>query len=135
MIIFNDCTWQKCSEFPNTNYLEGTDEIQPKWVVPDESEIATKIISTPYWEAVEDENGNLTDIIPVEPPVTSEDRILSFKKQLTALDGQAIRPLRAIAAGTDTDEDREILTDLERQAENLRNQIAELEYNSKEGAN
>lgn len=131
MIIFNDHTWQTSSNYPNTNYLRGVEGVtQPQWVVPDNTELANKIISTFYWESVEDNNGNLIDIIPVDPPVTDKERILSLKNQLEEMDRQAIRPLRAIAAGTDTEEDRAILTDLERQAEELRSQISELENNT-----
>ena len=128
MIIFNDHTWQTSSNYPNTNYLRGVEGVtQPQWVVPDNTELANKIISTFYWEPVEDDKRNLIDIIPVDPPVTDKERILSLKNQLEELDRQAIRPLRAIAAGTDTEEDREILTDLERQAAKLRQQLASLE--------
>ncbi len=83
--------------------------------------------SAHYWTPVEDDKGNLIDIIPVDPPVTDKERILSLKNQLEELDRQAIRPLRAIAAGNDTEEDREILTDLEQQAAKLRQQLASLE--------
>ena len=38
-----------------------------------------------------------------------------------------IRPLRAILTGNDTEEDREVLADLEEQAEKIRQQIEELE--------
>ena len=128
MIIFNDHTWQTSSKYPNTNYLRGVEGVtQPQWVVPDNTELANKIISTFYWEPVEDDNGNLIDIIPVDPPVTDKERILSLKNQLEELDRQAIRPLRAIAAGTDTEEDREILTDLERQAAKLRTELERME--------
>lgn len=136
MIIFNDHTWQTSSNYPNTNYLRGVEGVtQPQWVVPDNTELANKIISTFYWEPVEDDKGNLIDITPVDPPVTDKERILSLKNQLEELDRQAIRPLRAIAAGTDTEEDREILTNLERQAEELRSQIDELESNTGEEEN
>lgn len=127
MIIFADRTWQTDTSSPDTNYLEGLDCEQPKWVIPDNSELAQKVMSTPYWEAVENETGQLVDIIPAEPPVTDEDRILSIKKQLDKIDRQAIRPLRAIAAGTDTKDDRDILADLEQQAAELRQQLAALE--------
>lgn len=127
MLIFKDHSWQKNSEFPDTNYLEGVDCEQPKWVVPDGSELAGKIMSTPYWKPVEDENGELIDIISEEPPITDEDRILSLKNQLEELDRQAIRPLRAIAAGNDTEEDRNRLAELEERAEVIRLQIAKLE--------
>ena len=128
MIIFNDHTWQTSSNYPNTNYLRGLEGVtQPQWVVPDNAELANKIISTFYWKPVEDDKGNLIDIIPVDPPVTDKERILSLKNQLEELDRQAIRPLRAIAAGTDTEEDREILADLERQAAEIRTELERME--------
>lgn len=127
MIIFENGTWQTDTSAPDTNYLEGIDCEQPKWVVPDDSALAGKIMSTPYWEPVEDEEGQLVDIIPTESPVTDEEKILSIKKQLDEIDRQAIRPLRAIAAGTDTEEDRDILANLEQQAAELRQQLAALE--------
>ncbi len=130
MIIFENRIWQTDTSAPDANYLEGIDCEQPKWVVPDNSKLAQKVMSTPYWTPVEDDKGNLIDIIPVDPPVTDKERILSLKNQLEELDRQAIRPLRAIAAGTDTEEDREILTNLEQQAEELRSQISELENNT-----
>lgn len=127
MLIFENHGWQMMSDFPDTNYLEGTNEMQPKWVVHDNSEIAAKVMSSPYWEAVEDENGHLIDIIPIEPLVTDEERIAQLKSELEEIDRQAIRPLRAIAAGNDTEEDREKLAELEEQAEVIRLQIAKIE--------
>ena len=127
MLIFENHGWQIMSDFPDTNYLEGTNEMQPKWVVHDNSDVAAKVMSNPYWEPVEDEMGRLVDIIPIDPPVTDKDRILSIKSQLDEIDRLAIRPLRAIAAGTDTEEDRDILVDLEQQAAELRQQLDELE--------
>ncbi len=127
MLIFENHGWQISSDSADTNYLEGMDCEQPKWVVHDNSDIAAKVMSTPYWEAVEDEKGQLVDIIPTEPPVTDEDMILSLKDQLEKLDRQAIRPLRAIAAGTDTEEDRKILKELEKQAAELRQQLDSIE--------
>lgn len=130
MIIFENHSYQKTSGHPNENFLAGFDCQQPKWVVDDNSELAEKILLSPFWEAVEDENGNLTDIIPVSAPVpepTAEEKAEELKAQLDEIDRQAIRPLRAIAAGTDTEEDREMLAELERKAEAVRSQIAELE--------
>lgn len=127
MIIFENKTWQTSTSAPDTNYLEGIDCEQPKWVIPDDSELAGKIMSTPYWKPVEDANGELIDIILEKLPVTDEERILQLKSELDEIDRLAIRPLRAIAAGTDTEEDREILADLEQQAAELRRQLDELE--------
>lgn len=127
MLIFENGDWQTNSEYPDSNYLEGTEEVQPKWVVNDNSEVAARVISTPYWNPVEDKNGRLIDIIPEERPVTDEERIEQLKSELDELDRQAIRPLRAIAAGNDTEEDRNRLEALEEQAEIIRLQLAKLE--------
>lgn len=123
MLIFENKTWQIDTASPDTNYLEGVDCEQPKWVIPDTSELAGKIMSTPYWKPVEDDGGQLVDIVIEEQPISVE----LLKSELDSLDRQAIRPLRAIAAGTDTEEDREILADLEWQAEVIRAQLAKIE--------
>lgn len=127
MIIFENGSWQTDTSAPDTNYLEGIDCEQPKWIISDNSELAGKVMSTPYWEPVENENGELISIIPIEPPVTDEERIAQLKSELDEIDRLAIRPLRAIAAGTETEEDREILANLEQQAAELRQQLDELE--------
>lgn len=129
MIIFEDHSYQITTGSPEENYLAELDCEQPKWVVKDGSELAGKILSNRYWEPVEDENGNLIDIVPIEPPEiarSAEEQTEELKNRLDEIDRQAIRPLRAIAAGTATDEDRRILTELEMQAEKIREEIAEL---------
>lgn len=127
MIIFDDCSWQTDTDYPEGNFLEGKDCRQPKWVIPDSCELAGMIRSTYHWRAVEDEAGQLVDIVIEEPPVSCEQQIAELKSELEEIDRQAIRPLRAIAAGTDSEEDRAVLADLEEQAERIRSQIAELE--------
>lgn len=127
MIIFENHDYQKTTSHANENYLAGLDCEQPKWVIDDNSELAEKILSTHYWEAVEDENGNLIDIVPVdvpEPQLAAEEKAEELKAQLDEIDRQAIRPLRAIAAGTAAEEDRKILAELERQAEEIRKELA-----------
>lgn len=129
MIVFENHTYQIKSGCNNENYLEGLDCEQPKWVIDDNSELAGKIFAAPCWEAVEDEKGNLIDIVIVDIPESepaAEEKAEELKVQLDEIDKQAIRPLRAIAAGTATDEDRETLAELERQAEEIRNELAEL---------
>ncbi len=129
MIVFEDGSCQTNSCNPDSNFLESFDCEQPKWVVKDGSELAGKILSNRYWDAVEDEKGNLIDIVPIEPPEitrSAEERTEELKKRLDEIDRQAIRPLRAIAAGTATDEDRSVLAELEAQAEKIREEIAEL---------
>ena len=131
MIIFEDGTYQMTNGHPDDNYLAGIDCKQPKWVVDDNSELARKILSTSYWEPVEDENGNLIDIdVTIVEAValeqSDEEKIEELKAQLDEIDRQAIRPLRAIATGTETEEDTKILADLETQAEEIRAEIAKL---------
>lgn len=127
MLIFENKAWQISSESADSNYLNGTNEMQPKWVVSDNSEIAAKVMSIPYWEAIEDDNGSLIDIIPAERPIGDEERIIQLKSKLERIDGLAIRPLRAIAAGNDTEADRSKLEDLEEQAEIIRMELDKLE--------
>lgn len=55
-----------------------------------------------------------------------EQRREQIKAELSALDLQAVRPLRAIAAGTATDADHAKLADLEAQAEKLRAELGVL---------
>ena len=128
MIVFEDGSCQTNSCNPDSNFLEEFDCEQPKWVVKDGSELAGKILSNRYWDAIEDENGNLIDIVPKEPPEgtrSAEEQTEELKNRLDEIDRQAIRPLRAIAAGTATDEDRSVLAELEMQAEEIRAQMAE----------
>lgn len=129
MLIFNDHTYQITGGKPNANYLAGLDCEQPKWVVDDNSALAGKILSAVRWEPVEDENGNLIDIAEIEAAAEGQsdsERIESLKAELDEIDKQAIRPLRAIAAGTDTEEDTRILAEMESRAEAIRAEIANL---------
>ena len=127
MLIFESHTYQSCSLYPDTNYLEGLECEQPKWVIPDGSELAQKVKSTPCWEPVTDDDGNLTDVVAVEPPYDPYQEIISIKQELTQIDAQSARPLRAIAAGTATDEDRARLAELESKSAQLRIKIREAE--------
>ena len=128
MIIFNDHTWQTSMMEPDTNFLEEYDCEQPKWVVPDDSELAEKIKNNPHWEPVLNENGELIDITVITP-VCEEPQMTEaeLKQQLNEIDRLAIRPLRAIAAGTETEEDRAVLAELEERAGAIRAKIAETE--------
>lgn len=56
-----------------------------------------------------------------------ERRAAEIKQQLITLDFQTTRPLRAIAAGTSSDEDRDRLREIETQVAALRAELAELE--------
>lgn len=130
MLVFENGAWQTSTESPDTNYLDGTNEMQPRWVVHDNSEVAAKIMSAARpWIPVEDENGELIDIteIPLSQDELNQQRADEIKYQLAELDNQAIRPLRAILAGTSTDEDTDKLREIEAQAAALRAELAELE--------
>lgn len=128
MIVFKGTnSWQTNSEYPDSNFLAGIEGIGEYWVIPDNSELAFKIREADRFEEIIDESGNLTDIIPIPSAArerTAEEREEELKAQLDEIDRQAIRPLRAIAAGKATEEDREILTELERQAEEIRKELA-----------
>ena len=129
MIIFSNGCWQTDSEYPNDNWLKNrTDLEQPKFVVPDNSELAVKIQNIQNPKFVTDDDGNLVDI--VEGELTSEQKIAEIKSQLNQLDLSAIRSLRAIAAGTATEEDTVKLSEIESTATELRSQISDLEGNT-----
>ncbi len=61
MILDNKLNWQKYSEYPNTDWTG-----EAKYIVDDSSELANKIMVNPLFEPIEDENGNLIDIKPIE---------------------------------------------------------------------
>lgn len=131
MVVYENHTYQEMSICPDTNFIPPEDERQPKWVVPDSSEVAAKIRIAGQWEPVEDDKGNLIDItvIPYTPSQEELNRIRAeeIKAELAAIDSQTVRPLRAIAAGTATDEDRARLTELENKADELRAELDKLE--------
>ena len=66
---------------------------------------------------------------PAKPEPTKEEQLAAYKAELADLDSQAVRPLRAVAAGTASDFDREKLAQLETRAEELRQKIKELAVN------
>ena len=129
MIVFENGGWQTDSEHPDDNWLEGRSDLeQPKFVIPDNSELAIKIQTIQNPKFVTDDNGELTDI--VEGDLTNEQKIAEIKSQLNQLDLSAIRSLRAIAAGTATEEDTVKLSEIENTATELRSQISDLEGNT-----
>ena len=124
MIVFANGIWQTDSDHPDDNWLDGLECEQPEWVIPDNSPLASKITSLGDIEPVTNEYGELIDVKSPEP--TTEQKIAELIQQLAELDLQAVRPLRAIAAGTATDEDKSRLAEIEGQAEALRAEIANL---------
>ncbi len=69
----------------------------------------------------------LTGYCPAKPEPTKEEKIAILKQELATLDEKSIRSVRAKIAGTATAEDDQFLAQLEEQAENLRQQIKDLQ--------
>ena len=124
MIVFKNGCWQTDSDHPDDNWLDGLECEQPKFVIPDNSELAIKIQTVQNPKFITDDNGELTDI--VEGELTNEQQIQNLKQQLNDLDLEAVRPLRAIVAGTATEEDNTRLAAIESLAVSLREKIAAL---------
>ena len=124
MIVFANGIWQTDSDHPDDNWLDGLECEQPKFVIPDNSELAIKIQTIQNPKFITDDNGELTDIVEGEP--TNEQKIQVLKQQLDNLDLQAVRPLRAIVAGTATEEDTVKLSEIESTATELRTQLSNL---------
>ena len=126
MIIFENHSWQTRTDKPNENWLsEFADVEQPKYVVDDNSELADKIMSTPQFVVVEDDNGNIVDIEPVIDPNTElYERQAEIKARLSEIDSLEIRPLAAIMSGTGNDEDTNRLKELESEKTELRNELS-----------
>ena len=61
MIIFDDLSIQTRDDMPNTLWDDTA-----KWLVDDNSELAKKILGCEAFETVEDSDGNLIDILPLE---------------------------------------------------------------------
>lgn len=65
--------------------------------------------------------------VPEKPEsVEKEETLANLKAKLETIDEKSNRSMRAILAGTATEEDRTYLTGLETQANDLRRQIREL---------
>ena len=129
VLVFENCGWE-IDSMGTLPFGSGNDTANRQWEVPDDSNVAIKVMSAMQpWLPVEDENGNLIDIveIPLSQNESNKRCIEEMKNQLIELDKQTIRPLRAIFTGTDTEEDRSILTDLEDQAQRIRQQMSEIE--------
>ena len=116
MIVFSDGTWQTDSQYPDSDFSGGS----AAYVVPDGSELANKIMSNGKVQLITDDCGQLIDAEPVV------DRTVEIYTRLAAIDAEAVRPLRAIAAGTATTIDRGKIVALETEAAELRRELAEM---------
>lgn len=114
MIIYADGNWQTDSNHPNSDFSGG----KAVYVIPDDSALADKIISSSSAVTIiTDDSGVPVDAVPI---VDRRGEIIS---ELEKLDLKAVRPLRAIAAGTATESDRRMLSEIEEQAVKLREEL------------
>ena len=128
MIIFSNGSWQTQSDKPNENWLADYPDLeQPLYVVDDNSELAQKIMVTPQFNVITDDDGQIIDIEPVEQPNAKLiERAEDIKARLTEIDSLEIRPIGAILVGNGTDEDKKKLEELEAEKVELRNELAEI---------
>lgn len=114
MIIYADGNWQTDSNHPDSDFSGG----RAVYVIPDDSALAAKIISSSSAVTIiTDDSGVPIDAVPI---VDRRGEIIS---ELEKLDLKAVRPLRAIAAGTATESDRRMLSEIEEQAVKLREEL------------
>ena len=114
------------SKTVETVYYEGELKSGFQYV---EDETAAEIAENP--ERYQEKDGKLVRLSDSEYSTylqtrEKEAQTAEIKSQLAALDAEAVRPLRAILAGTQTDEDVEKLHDIENRAVEYRNQLAGL---------
>lgn len=113
MIVYSDGTWE-C----------GADEDaapENAVILPDDSAVAQQIRQYERVQLiVSADNSDNIQVFPLE------DRYTAILAELDRLDLQAVRPLRAIAAGTATETDRQKLTEIEEQAAQLRQELANI---------
>lgn len=116
MIIFEDGSWL-CGE-DETTVPDGV------MIINDDTRLANEIMRYPKVRLISPTNdfGDLDNIqvIPIE------NRRSVILAELDHLDLQAVRPLRAIAAGTSTETDKQKLIALEEQAAQLRQELANI---------
>jgi hypothetical protein len=124
MIILDDFNAQTRSDVPNEDWTNG----KAKYVVEDDTPLADKIMAhAPNFEPVEDENGNLIDIIPLpEPSPPNEEQIAELEAEIQMLCAESMPHSLHIQAGTGTDFDMSEVQRLNNRVTELENQIAEL---------
>ena len=110
MIIYSDGTWEV-----------GADEsviLSGAMVLSDDSPAAQKIREYDRVKLIPSENSS--EEVEVSPIKNEQAEIFA---KLEALDLQAVRPLRAIVAGTATETDRKKLSEIEAEVKKLRKEI------------
>lgn len=116
MIVFEDGSWL-CGE-DETTIPDGAMRIG------DNTRLAEEIMQHPKVRLISSTN-DFGDIDGIQV-VPIEDRHSVILAELDHLDLQAVRPLRAIAAGTSTETDKQKLIALEEQAAQLRQELANI---------
>lgn len=114
------------SKIVETVYYEG--DLKEGWQYVDD-DTAKEITSNPsLYKSVANELVRLSDEEYAEylAQQKKEHEIEQIKSQLLFLDAEAIRPLRAILAGTQTDEDVEKIKEIENKAAALRAEYRQL---------
>lgn len=113
MIVYNDGTWE-CGANEDTAPENAV-------ILLDDSAVAQQIRQYERVQIVMPaDNSDNIQAIPLE------DRHTAILSELDRLDLQAVRPLRAIAAGTATETDRQKLTEIEEQVAQLREELANI---------
>jgi hypothetical protein len=116
MIIYEDGSWL-CGE-DETTIPDGA------MIISDNTRLADEIKQYAKVRLMSPTNGfadlDSIQVIPIE------DRHSVILAELDRLDLQAVRPLRAIAAGTATETDRKKLAEIEEQAVQLRQELANI---------
>lgn len=89
MIIYKNKFFVKSEKYPDTDFAGNAD-----WVIPDDSELADKIIALyPNLDFVLDDNGNISDVIETSEPI---NEVISQKKAELSAECE-----RTIVAGVD----------------------------------
>lgn len=105
--------------------VEAHGDIQQKAIVPPVNELWGQVeeyTSAHGWHEMTEQE--IADFLKPEP--TAEDRIAEIDARFKAIDLESLRPLRAIASGTETQADRDKLAGLDAEAEQLRAERATL---------
>ena len=83
MIIYKNKFFVKSEKYPDTDFAGNAD-----WVIPDDSELAEKIIRLyPNFEFVLDDDGNISAVVETEPEpkppeITTEQRMTAMENAM-----------------------------------------------------
>lgn len=83
MIVYKDKHFITNSDHPEDDWIGNAD-----WIIPDDSELAEKIIRLyPNFEFVLDDDGNISDVVETEPEpkppeITTEQRMTAMENAM-----------------------------------------------------